>query len=174
MKKHLALALAFIIMSVTACGGVSKGTEQAAAPAATTVQTEAAAPAETPQSENAAAEAAQPEVNVKIPYWTEGSAVADSIVAYVKSVTDESSDSYVAPADRIAIFDFDGTLYGRDIPHILTRACSFTGRSMTRLLQHLMTSGSMRRRWKRPSTITCRNRIPISRQHSAQPSVSRG
>ena len=75
MKKYLALALAVIIMSVTACGGASKGTEQAA--------------------------------DATIPYWTEGSAVADSIVAYVKSVTDKSSDSYVAPADRIAIFDFD-------------------------------------------------------------------
>ena len=117
MKKHLALALAFIIMSVTACGGASKGTEQAAASAAATVQTEAAAPAETPQAETAAAETAQPEVNVLIPYWTEGSAVADSIVAYVKSVTDESSDSYVAPADRIAIFDFDGTLYGERALH---------------------------------------------------------
>ena len=129
MKKHLALALAFIIMSVTACGGVSKGTEQAAAPAATTVQTEAAAPAETPQSENAAAEAAQPEVNVKIPYWTEGSAVADSIVAYVKSVTDESSDSYVAPADRIAIFDFDGTLYGERYPTYFD-TCLFIHRAL--------------------------------------------
>ena len=129
MKKHLALALAFIIMSVTACGGVSKGTEQAAAPAATTVQTEAAAPAETPQSENAAAEAAQPEVNVKIPYWTEGSAVADSIVAYVKSVTDESSDSYVAPVDRIAIFDFDGTLYGERYPTYFD-TCLFIHRAL--------------------------------------------
>ena len=124
MKKHLALALAFIIMSVTACGGASKGTEPAAKPAAETIQAEtsapaeaeapapeeAASPSETPQSETAAAETAQPEVNVSIPYWTEGSAVADSIVAYVKSVTDGSSNTYVAPADRIAIFDFDGVI----------------------------------------------------------------
>ena len=129
MKKHLALALAFIIMSTTACGGVSKGTEQAAASAAATVQTEAAAPAETPQAETAAAETAQPEVNVLIPYWTEGSAVADSIVAYVKSVTDESSDSYVAPADRIAIFDFDGTLYGERYPTYFD-TCLFIHRAL--------------------------------------------
>ena len=129
MKKHLALALAFIIMSVTACGGASKGTEQAAASAAATVQTEAAAPAETPQAETAAAETAQPEVNVLIPYWTEGSAVADSIVAYVKSVTDESSDSYVAPADRIAIFDFDGTLYGERYPTYFD-TCLFIHRAL--------------------------------------------
>ena len=135
MKKHLALALTIIIMSTTACAGIPKGTEQAAAQAAATVQTEAAAPAgeaspaETPQEETAAAEAAQPEVNVTIPYWTEDSAVADSIVAYVESVTDETSDSYVAPADRIAIFDFDGTLYGERYPTYFD-TCLFIHRAL--------------------------------------------
>lgn len=135
MKKHLALALAFIIMSVTACGGAAKGTGQVAEPAAETIQSEApateeaASPAEASPSETAAAEAAQPEVNVTIPYWTEGSAVADSIVAYVKSVTDESSDSYVAPADRIAIFDFDGTLYGERYPTYFD-TCLFIHRAL--------------------------------------------
>ena len=135
MKKHLALALAFIIMSVTACGGAAKGTGQAAEPAADTIQSEApvteeaASPAEASLSETAAAETAQTEVNVTIPYWTEGSAVADSIVAYVKSVTDESSDSYVAPADRIAIFDFDGTLYGERYPTYFD-TCLFIHRAL--------------------------------------------
>ena len=135
MKKHLALALAVIIMSVTACGGAAKGTGQAAEPATETIQSEASAPeeaaspSETPQSETAAVETAQPEVNVSIPYWTEGSAVADSIVAYVKSVTDKSSDSYVAPADRIAIFDFDGTLYGERYPTYFD-TCLFIHRAL--------------------------------------------
>lgn len=135
MKKHLALALAFIIMSVTACGGAAKGTGQAAEPAAETIQSEApateeaASPAEASPSETAAVEAAQPEANVSIPYWTEGSAVADSIVAYVRSVTDESSDSYVAPADRIAIFDFDGTLYGERYPTYFD-TCLFIHRAL--------------------------------------------
>ena len=145
MKKHLALALTFIIMSVTACGGAAKGTEQTAKPAAETIQAETPAPAEAEvpaenqataeasPSETAAAEAAQqevqPEVNVTIPYWTEGSAVADSIIAYVKSVTDETSDSYVAPADRIAIFDFDGTLYGERYPTYFD-TCLFIHRAL--------------------------------------------
>ena len=178
MKKHLALALAFIIMSVTACGGAAKGTEQAAEPVAETIQAETSAPAEAEvpaenqataeasPSETAAAEAAQPEVNVTIPYWTEGSAVADSIVAYVRTVMWR----------RQTVLQFSiltGLCMERDILHILTRACSSTERSTTRLSQHLRTSGSMQRQWKRPSTITCRNRIPTSRQHSAQPSVSR-
>lgn len=122
-------------MSVTACGGAAKGTGQAAEPAAETIQSEApateeaASPAEASPSETAAVEAAQPEANVSIPYWTEGSAVADSIVAYVRSVTDESSDSYVAPADRIAIFDFDGTLYGERYPTYFD-TCLFIHRAL--------------------------------------------
>ena len=55
-------------------------------------------------------------VSDSIPYWTEDSAVAESIVSYVKSVTDESSDSFVPVEDRIVVFDFDGTLYGELYP----------------------------------------------------------
>ena len=48
--------------------------------------------------------------------WTEGSAAAKSITDYVKSVCTEGSESYVAPADRIAVFDVDGTLCGERFP----------------------------------------------------------
>jgi phosphoglycolate phosphatase-like HAD superfamily hydrolase len=47
----------------------------------------------------------------------------------VKSVTDKSSDSYVAPADRIAIFDFDGTLYGERYPTYFD-TCLFIHRAL--------------------------------------------
>ena len=43
-------------------------------------------------------------------YWTEGSAAAESINEYISAVTDESSSDYIPPADRIAVFDLDGTL----------------------------------------------------------------
>ena len=39
-----------------------------------------------------------------------------SIVSYVSSVTDESSDNFIPAEDRIAVFDFDGTLYGELYP----------------------------------------------------------
>ena len=51
-----------------------------------------------------------------VPYWSEDSAVLRSILDYVDSVTDETSESYVLPAERIAVFDFDGTLYGERFP----------------------------------------------------------
>ena len=118
MKKHLAITLAIILMSVTACAGTSKGTEPAAELGVGTEQ--AAEPA---------VESEQAEAAASIPYWTEGSAVEESIIAYVEAVTDESSDSYVAPEDRIAIFDFDGTLYGERYPTYFD-TCLFIHRAL--------------------------------------------
>ena len=51
-----------------------------------------------------------------IPYWTADSPAMASIVAYVSAVTDEKSESFVPPEERIAVFDMDGTLYGERFP----------------------------------------------------------
>jgi hypothetical protein len=45
-----------------------------------------------------------------LPSWNEG-ATRQAIVEFVQTVTDESSPSYVPPAERIATFDNDGTLW---------------------------------------------------------------
>ncbi|MGO4436338.1 HAD family hydrolase [Rhizobium sp. RAF56] len=45
-----------------------------------------------------------------LPSWNEGKAKSD-ILAFVKTVTTEGGDGYVAPEDRIAVFDNDGTLW---------------------------------------------------------------
>jgi phosphoglycolate phosphatase-like HAD superfamily hydrolase len=42
--------------------------------------------------------------------WNEGQA-KETITDFVKAVTDRKSKDYVAPADRIAVFDNDGTLW---------------------------------------------------------------
>lgn len=41
--------------------------------------------------------------------WTESSSKED-ILKFVESVTNESSESYIEPKDRIAVFDLDGTI----------------------------------------------------------------
>jgi len=51
-----------------------------------------------------------------IPYWTENSPAMISIMDYVESVTAEKADTFVPEADRIAVFDFDGTLFGELFP----------------------------------------------------------
>jgi len=45
-----------------------------------------------------------------LPSWNEGKAKS-AIVTFVKAVTDKKSKGYVAPAERIAVFDNDGTLW---------------------------------------------------------------
>jgi len=45
-----------------------------------------------------------------LPSWNEGDAKA-RIVAFVQAVTDKKSRDFVAPAERIAVFDNDGTLW---------------------------------------------------------------
>jgi len=45
-----------------------------------------------------------------LPSWNDG-ATRDAIVGFVESVTQEGSSGYVAPYDRIAVFDNDGTLW---------------------------------------------------------------
>lgn len=45
-----------------------------------------------------------------LPSWNDSDAKA-AIITFVESVTDSSSEDYVEPADRIATFDNDGTLW---------------------------------------------------------------
>ena len=49
-------------------------------------------------------------------YWTEGSAAAESLNAYLQAVTDDASPDYIPVADRIAVFDLDGTLMCETYP----------------------------------------------------------
>lgn len=42
--------------------------------------------------------------------WSSDSAAGDSLLSYVKAVTEEGSEDYIPVKDRIAVFDMDGTL----------------------------------------------------------------
>jgi phosphoserine phosphatase len=50
------------------------------------------------------------QANEPLPSWNDGSA-KKSIIEFVQAVTDQSSKDFVKPADRIAVFDNDGTLW---------------------------------------------------------------
>ena len=49
-------------------------------------------------------------------YWTENSRAAESLNEYLLAVTDETSPDYIPVADRIAVFDLDGTLMCETYP----------------------------------------------------------
>ena len=117
-------------------------TEEETAEAAADETAEAkAAEAEAPAEEAAEAEAAEAEAETEeaetdgedviaqlmeeneedlgdpeLPFWAEDSLTTMSIKNYVESVSDEESENFVPVKDRIAIFDFDGTLYGELYP----------------------------------------------------------
>ena len=51
--------------------------------------------------------------------WNLESPALNYLVDYVRSVTDEASPDFIPAADRIAVFDMDGTLYGELFPTYL-------------------------------------------------------
>ena len=119
MRKHIAILLSAAMLLLTACGGT---TSTAAVTADTGSSSQAAVTADTGSSSQAAvntesetADSAET-ADDTIPYWTEGSEVMKSIVSYVNAVSNESSEIFVPEEDRIAVFDFDGTLYGELFP----------------------------------------------------------
>jgi hypothetical protein len=59
----------------------------------------------------AAAVLVKPAMADPLPSWNDGSAKS-TIVNFVEAVTTEEGSDYVAPAERIAAFDNDGTLWG--------------------------------------------------------------
>lgn len=62
-------------------------------------------------------------------YWTDGSPGLSSIEEFVRTATDPDSETYVAACDRIAVFDFDGTLYGERFPTYFD-TCLFLHRAL--------------------------------------------
>ncbi len=51
-----------------------------------------------------------------IEHWSPDSPAMQSIVSFVEASVDESSEGFIPVADRIAVFDMDGTLYGERFP----------------------------------------------------------
>jgi len=48
--------------------------------------------------------------------WAADSPAIASIIAYVETVTDETSEEYIPPEARVVLFDSDGTLIGERYP----------------------------------------------------------
>ena len=48
--------------------------------------------------------------------WNQDAPALQTLIDYVETVTDESSEEYIPPVDRIAVFDMDGTICGELFP----------------------------------------------------------
>ena len=49
--------------------------------------------------------------------WTADARARNELIAYMSAITDENGDSYIPVADRIAVFDLDGTLFCETDPN---------------------------------------------------------
>ncbi|MBR4711686.1 MAG: haloacid dehalogenase-like hydrolase [Clostridia bacterium] len=49
--------------------------------------------------------------------WTADSPVKEMLINYVEAVTLEGGEDYIPPVDRVAVFDFDGTLFCETDPN---------------------------------------------------------
>lgn len=50
-------------------------------------------------------------------YWTEDSVAKETLVSYVRDVTNMGSENFIPVADRIAVFDMDGTFLCETAPY---------------------------------------------------------
>ena len=55
-------------------------------------------------------------INYNFKYWNFNSPSLKHIINYVQNVSNKNSKNYIPKQDRIALFDFDGTIYGEKAP----------------------------------------------------------
>ena len=98
--------------NIAEAAGTGETADKAAA--AATGETAGTAATDKPAEEAETSKIAEPaEI---IPFWSEDSPTIQQILSLVSSMTEETSDAYLPEEDRIAVFDFDGTLFGERFP----------------------------------------------------------
>ena len=102
--RGLALSLTLVTAcTLTAC---APNANQAAQSAATTQAAATTAVATTTQAPAA----------TTLEHWNASSPAMQSIMGFVSASVDEGSQGYIPKADRVAVFDMDGTLFGERFP----------------------------------------------------------
>ena len=142
VKKWKTIAIAAILVAVIAVIAVatSFGRSGSAQPAdttanagavtenaqSTTAEADAAGSEQAEQVQTEAAEAAAEntedaakaiDASEMLSYWTEDAEARKQLVAYMEAITQEGSPDYIPVEDRIAVFDFDGTLFCETDPN---------------------------------------------------------
>ena len=116
--KWLPLAVAFLagaaLAAIVLCLWAGRPSAAAPRPAAQTETTEAPAPSET--AEPSPAPETGLDYAVTFPSWDPDSSSLAALAAFVQDAVDEQSPGYLDPADRIAVFDMDGTILCEKAP----------------------------------------------------------
>ena len=125
MKKSFGVFLSFALAAsmLAGCGGATgaaanQNTQEAVEAAATAGTEAAGAEAGEAEKAGAAAEAAQAvDANEMLSLWNEDAEARKQLIAYMEAITDENSADFIPVEDRIAVFDFDGTLFCETDPN---------------------------------------------------------
>ena len=96
-----------------------EATDSAADAGKTDSKTESAAAAGTESAAGAAQNAPSIKIdgNAMMDLWTDGAPLKSELINYMAEITDESSPKFIPVEDRIAVFDFDGTLFCETDPN---------------------------------------------------------
>ena len=131
LKKWKTIAIAAILVAVISLGGlcytvVRSGSAQTGTQAAPAVEQTAAAGEQTAEGEQTAPAADETaaetqtntiDANEMLSLWNEGAPAREQLIAYMDAITKEGSPDYIPVENRIAVFDFDGTLFCETDPN---------------------------------------------------------
>ena len=133
MKKSFGVFLSIVLAAsmLAGCGGATgaatsqkpqEAVEAGAEAAGTSVEAEAAGEAGAAEGEAAGTETGTADekavdANEMLSLWNESAEARQQLVAYMEAITDETSPDYIPVENRIAVFDFDGTLFCETDPN---------------------------------------------------------
>ena len=109
-KLSCLVAMVVLAMALVACGTSNSG---ASATSASSANSSAASA----QGGGSSASQSSGSTDDPLSLWSDDAPLKKELVAYVKAATDESSSSFIPVKDRIATFDFDGTLFCETDPN---------------------------------------------------------
>ena len=114
MKKIGVMILSIamsVSMGVPVSAGIKFNSQEKDASGST-----AAAESAVPEDNQSSADAGSVDLAEVFPSWNPDSASLQELVAFVSDCTDETSEGYLDPVDRIATFDMDGTILCEKAP----------------------------------------------------------
>ena len=112
----ITFALALLLAPLTSCAPASQQAVSQSASATTATEFSvspddaSANPSSAEPAASAGESASSIDLKTAFPSWNSNSASLKALVSFVAAATDKASPDYIAPEDRIATFDMDGTL----------------------------------------------------------------
>ena len=115
MKRKIAIILmASMVMSFSACNQQKESKPEESKATQITVSSEQAQDSENSYNVDDASKKAETDTKASqkdaLSLWNESAPLKTQLTDYIKTITDQSSESYIPVENRIAVFDMDGTL----------------------------------------------------------------